>query len=390
MKILFISHDASRTGAPIVLLNLINWINKNTAKEITILLKDSGDLLEEFQKIAPTFIWNHPRNAFTKFKIINKFFNKFFNTDYDLNQYKILKLIKKKNIDIVYSNTVASHDLAILLKNEIDIPTISHIHEMKYSIELLYSSSLQTNIINSIDKFITVSKLSDSHFKQLTNSNIHTHIINEFIDISMFKKPTINKKEFSKELGLFDNFVVGGCGVASFRKGIDLFIELSRIFQKKHAALPIKFLWVGNVSEEIILGYKYDNEMLGVVENIIFCGVQKEPQNYFNLFDVFALTSREDPFPLVAIEAASLGKPIICFENASGIPELMDGKGGFVVPYMNIDEMMNKIITLYKNKEMYEILSNDIKERSLGYDVNIIAPKINELIDQTLGELTLC
>ena len=96
------------------------------------------------------------------------------------------------------------------------------------------------------------------------------------------------------------------------------------------------------------------------------------------------MTSREDPFPLVAIEAASLGKPIICFENASGIPELMDGKGGFVVPYMNIDEMMNKIIKLYENKEMYGIFSNEIKERSLKYDVNIIAPKINALIDQIL------
>ena len=360
-KILFISHDASRTGAPIVLLNLINWINKNTSKEIIILLKDTGPLLKEFQKIAPTFIWNHPRNNFTKFKLINKLFNLFSNCDFDLNQIKILKLIKKKNIDIVYSNTVASHDLVKLLKNEIDIPTISHIHEMKYSIESFYSYSVQTNIINTIDKFITVSKLADSHFKQLTNSNINTDIINEFVDMSMFKNPTINKEEFSKELGLVDNFIVGACGVGSFRKGIDIFIELSRVFQKKHA-----------------------NELLGVVENIIFCGVQKYPQNYFNLFDVFALTSREDPFPLVAIEAASLGKPIICFENASGIPELMDGKGGFVVPYMNIDEMMNKIIKLYENKEMYGIFSNEIKERSLKYDVNIIAPKINALIDQIL------
>jgi len=384
MRILFISHDASRTGAPIVLLNLINWINKNTSKEIIILLKDTGPLLKEFQKIAPTFIWNHPRNNFTKFKLINKLFNLFSNCDFDLNQIKILKLIKKKNIDIVYSNTVASHDLVKLLKNEIDIPTISHIHEMKYSIESFYSYSVQTNIINTIDKFITVSKLADSHFKQLTNSNINTDIINGFVDMSMFKNPTINKEEFSKELGLVDNFIVGACGVGSFRKGIDIFIELSRVFQKKHAGLPIKFLWVGNVSEEIILGYKYDNELLGVVENIIFCGVQKYPQNYFNLFDVFALTSREDPFPLVAIEAASLGKPIICFENASGIPELMDGKGGFVVPYMNIDEMMNKIIKLYENKEMYGIFSNEIKERSLKYDVNIIAPKINALIDQIL------
>ena len=77
MRILFISHDASRTGAPIVLLNLINWINKNTSKEIIILLKDTGPLLKEFQKIAPTFIWNHPRNNFTKFKLINKLFNFF-------------------------------------------------------------------------------------------------------------------------------------------------------------------------------------------------------------------------------------------------------------------------------------------------------------------------
>jgi glycosyltransferase involved in cell wall biosynthesis len=58
--------------------------------------------------------------------------------------------------------------------------------------------------------------------------------------------------------------------------------------------------------------------------------------------DVFVLSSREDTFPLVCLEAAALGVPIVCFDDA-GIVELIedDGTGwaGAAVPYPDLAAM---------------------------------------------------
>ncbi len=51
-KVLFISHDASRTGAPIVLLNLLKWFKTNTDIPFQILLKKGGVLEPDFKAIA--------------------------------------------------------------------------------------------------------------------------------------------------------------------------------------------------------------------------------------------------------------------------------------------------------------------------------------------------
>ena len=58
MKILFISHDASRTGAPILLLRLIEQIKIYSDFEILILLKNCGELKEDFERLGKTFVWN--------------------------------------------------------------------------------------------------------------------------------------------------------------------------------------------------------------------------------------------------------------------------------------------------------------------------------------------
>ncbi len=58
IKVLFISHDASRTGAPIVLLHLLKWVKYNTDVEFLILLKDGVELEDRFRVLGETNIWN--------------------------------------------------------------------------------------------------------------------------------------------------------------------------------------------------------------------------------------------------------------------------------------------------------------------------------------------
>jgi len=50
-KILFISHEASRTGAPLILLHLLKWLNKNTENlQFDVLLIKRGAMADDFRK----------------------------------------------------------------------------------------------------------------------------------------------------------------------------------------------------------------------------------------------------------------------------------------------------------------------------------------------------
>jgi glycosyltransferase involved in cell wall biosynthesis len=63
-------------------------------------------------------------------------------------------------------------------------------------------------------------------------------------------------------------------------------------------------------------------------------------------FHIFALTSREDPYPLVVLEAGLSGVPVVCFQGAGGAPELVEADGGVVVPYLDIELMADSIAWL--------------------------------------------
>ena len=54
-KILFITHEASRTGAPMVILHLIKWLQTNSDYCIDLLSLKGGELSDEFSEIVHIF-----------------------------------------------------------------------------------------------------------------------------------------------------------------------------------------------------------------------------------------------------------------------------------------------------------------------------------------------
>ena len=47
-EILFVSHDAGRTGAPLILLNFQRWLKKHTSLQFATILRRAGPLEPEF------------------------------------------------------------------------------------------------------------------------------------------------------------------------------------------------------------------------------------------------------------------------------------------------------------------------------------------------------
>lgn len=376
-KILFISHDATRTGAPIVFLHQLKWLRENTGIEMCFLLLDGGPLIAEFEALGTTWLWkvSTPPLTFSQ-RVINRATGLFKKTS--SHRDLILKEMDEAQFDMVYTNTVASHEVGLLLKKRWNKPWISHVHEMPFSIRSFYANSLREEVISGIDRIISVSsackRLLEENF-DLKNTPVD--LVYECVPTSEMKKPLRSREDVRNSWGITNEFVVGGSGVMSWRKGIDLFIEISRIID---ASTNVKFVWVGAIKKDVVEGYRYECMQLGITPSIIFTDATSDPASYFQAFDAFALTSREDPFPLVALEAAALKKPIICFENSGGIPELIEHQGGAVVPYLDIQSFANQITLWASDKTNASIIGAAAYQEVQRYDVKNVAPQIHEII----------
>lgn len=89
------------------------------------------------------------------------------------------------------------------------------------------------------------------------------------------------------------------------RKGIDLLIEALGLLPNNY-----KLFIVGDgISRE---KYHRLSESLGVIDRIYWAGHHEEAYRYLPYYDIYALPSRSEGFPLSVLEAAAFGKTIIC------------------------------------------------------------------------------
>ena len=100
------------------------------------------------------------------------------------------------------------------------------------------------------------------------------------------------------------------CGVAVPRKGPDIFWEVAK-------ALPeYDFVWIGSWDDDDYV--RNNNNALSLNEqeplgNLYWTNSLTNPYTALNQIDLFTLTSREDPNPLVVLEAIALDKPAVTF-----------------------------------------------------------------------------
>jgi glycosyltransferase involved in cell wall biosynthesis len=119
-----------------------------------------------------------------------------------------------------------------------------------------------------------------------------------------------------------DAQIVLGVGYADHRKGTDLFVAAGLAMANR---LPkARWVWIGHW--EPTMQHAVERQLAAAPElkdRFIFPGLQQDTDLFYGGADVFALTSREDPFPSVVLEALDAGVPVVGFEDAGGFIGLL-------------------------------------------------------------------
>ena len=389
MNVLFVSHDAGRNGAPMVLLHLQRWLNKFSDLKFGTLFRNSGVLVDSFSSVSE-FIITPPLVISKPPSIASRIWRRIFKFPAITETSHYLWLDNAKNISyqVIYSNTVTNGDVVERLKKP-GVRIITHVHELDYWIA--ESGEKNWNLVKEqTDKFIVCSHA-------VANALVQRHgickekieVVHEFVssDIQEFTNDEILSVRKSLMIPS-DAFLVVASGAELLRKGKDLLVPLAKAcYDLEGVGRPFYLMWVGNPgNDESRYWFLHDARKLGLEDRIKWVGETSEPHRYFASSDAFAMISREDPFPLVCLEAALYRKPIVCFDDAGGIPELVENDAGFIVPYLDLTEMAKRLLELRDNIELASAMGAAAAEKVKAfYSVNIIAPKIHEIIQRELN-----
>jgi glycosyltransferase involved in cell wall biosynthesis len=378
-KLLFISNEATRTGAPISLLSFLKWLRKNTDIQFDVILRNGGELLNEYKKIAPTTNLNQSN-------LLKQFLDYFDFPAYDVLLIVTLRMIlNRRKYALIYSNTITNGKILKHL-SLYNIPVITHVREMKKFIELKYGVDNFLKFKNFSNYYIGVSNAVKQNLIEFGVAEECIDVVYNFIDERYISREEtiIKRNKTRQELNIPENaFVVVSCGTIEMNKGIDLIVPLFRLLSNRVNYDHIYFIWVGGKISKIVY-QRLISEIRnnGLQDRILFLGIREDPIDVFISSDLFVLLSREDSFPRVILEASSVGKPILCFDNAGGATEFVDSEIGRVVPFLDVHSMALEIISLIKNPDLYRELSRKSIEKSKLYTIDVQAPKLLSIIER--------
>ena len=361
-NILFVSHDANRAGAQILLLRFLKLLKNHPDFTFSILLKESGIIEKEFEEIATTYFWKVPSNQFQ-----NSFFKKITNKILSKNTHEknLLGKLANHNFDLIVSNTVTNGDLLEKL-SLLNVPIFTYVHELEIGIQqytspLLFQKTLKFTQLHIACAESVKENLIKNHNVDATKIEVLPSLLPE--SALNFESSKSNIISLRNKYNIPENaFLVGGMGTVDLRKGVDIFLQIA---ENLKYIRDIYFLWVGGQNTELEYKiFQIDKDRMRL-EKVIFQASINNSLDFMDAFDVFLLSSREDPYPLVVLEAAILSKPIICFDKAGGAKDFVENDCGFVVEYLNVNQVANAIVKLKENPTLRKELGDSAKKKAL-------------------------
>lgn len=309
-RLLLVGHDAFPSGAQHLLLNIGQTLQSSFGIEIEFLLLAGGKLEQEYASTAKLTVVKDRKSLASH-----------------------IRDLRDRGFSGAIVNTSASGDAVPILK-ENGIGSVLLIHELP---RLLREKSIESlgraGIKNARKVVFASSYVRDKITKALDIGPSDKFVIRPQGSYKQIVPLPAQAASIRKELQIApDDHLVLGVGYADMRKGFDLFLHVWNLTRSWRPR--IHFCWVGGIDPGLQAWLADEIREAEKSKTFHMVGYRDDVEAFFSAANAYLLTSREDPFPTVALEAMGVGVPVIAFEDTGGIPEFLKEKSiGIVVPY---------------------------------------------------------
>lgn len=298
-------------------------------------------------------------------------------TDYKPNRKEFIDAVKKISAVKIISEGIKSFKILFLKKNLIK-KSIKHcdadiIISTRIDFSELLAKSNRKDVIKVIHEHVYHNK-NKKYIKRIgkiLNTVDYLLPSSEYLKkdyqiffpeykgkIQYLKWPVEKNKVKSSNKNFYKLISVGRL---SPEKG---FFDLIDVFEKVQKECPeVRLFIVGDGVENKSL-QKYVNEKK--INGITFTGFLTGGAltDLYSSSSIFIMTSFEESFGLVLLEAASYGLPLVAFDTALGAKEIIGEKFGVLVKNRDKEIMTKNIINLLNEEEKYKKYSQASNERA--------------------------
>jgi glycosyltransferase involved in cell wall biosynthesis len=361
--VLLVSHEASRTGAPILSLNLAQTLARK--HNVVVLLLGGGALIAAFEATGATVLTASAARG-------NPF----------VADYVISQICEQFEFDFALVNSIESRAVLPALAERF-VPTISLVHEfasytrpreafreaLQWSSEVVFSANVTRD--NALSTFPELAEASATVLPQgkcllPSSSDDREAERREGERLQRLIRPNDLPPE---------TLVVLGAGFVQLRKGVDLFIECASRVKRQAGERKFRFVWIGNgYDPDVDVAYSvYLQDQIrraDLTSDVVFLGESSAIEAAYEVADLFLLSSRLDPLPNVAIDAMSQGVPVLCFDKTTGIADFLHDVGlgeACVAGYFDTEGIAARIIGFADSRETIAEIGARCRARAAEY-----------------------
>ena len=356
---LLVSHEASRTGAPRVGIEVIRAF-RSAGFETVVVHRWGGPLESElngaadqhgFEPLLRIRAWlrNHGRTR--RFAV-------------GLETFAARLVLLRHRPSLVWCNTSLS---ACYVKpaQRAQIPVVLHVHEMGdrcAPILRRYGLDSGSNALGRVTLVACSSAAANDLARTTEVDRAAIRVLPSSVDVDAIRAAAagIGPNE--------DVITVIACGTANRMKGLDTFVEVAQAITRESTA-RFRFEWIGKhaPSDELI-----DNSF------VTFSGELDNPALRLATANIILVPTKADAFPLVVLEAMALSKPIIAF-GVGGIPEQL-GDSGIVVSPGDTESMVVALRLLASDEARQKFLGDAAQQRVRAlWDISVFRSNVDRI-----------
>jgi glycosyltransferase involved in cell wall biosynthesis len=378
--LVLVSHDATRTGAPRVAIEILrSWTSLPGHRHV--ILKGGGPLLAEFKAWSDHLTMHSApfreslwRLGFKEARRGPSAFAGWFDV---VAARRLLRFLRPT---LVYANTLVSADYA-WAASELGVPSILHCHELGSYIPTFVRRYRLRRLPENVSLVAVSTAVQRTLAETLGRDVSRIKLIPPPVDVTRVQELA---SQDSSRLTLLpqDALLVTGCGTVDERKGSDLWLEMAKLVLSSAVPERVFFVWIGEGSWLAKMRKRADR--MGLNRRVFFIGGQENPYPLLSRSAVFTLTSRWDPFPIAVLEAMALGVPVVAF-RAGGVAEQLGGRGILCGPG-EVQEMAAHVVRLLNEGAEGHMMVKGAQERVSGlYDVAQFRSRVQNLVRETLS-----
>lgn len=381
-RALFLGHGAERTGPPQHLAHLLGWLARERFVEAEVVVARGGALVEEYRaRGATTTIAARGREPLEPLPAALRRVGRPGAARIAATWGLRARLRHTAPGDLVYVNTVSAPTIALV--DALDLgttPLLVHVHELEIGLSALPPSAVG-DLLARADAIVAASDtVAAGLIARRGVDRARITVAHELVDVAAVRRAAqgVDRAEVRRRLGAGpDAVVVGSVGLPDWRKAPEHLLGAAWRLRRSRPDLDVRVAWIGGDPQSPD-GRQLADEArrLGLEDRVRHISHVDQPATLLPGLDVFALPSREDAFPLAALEAAAAGLPIVSFASG-GITELVDDAIGRIVPYPDRVALAGAIEELADDPALGRTLGHAGAERvAARHDVAVGAPRV--------------